>query len=268
MLILFFTMDNFSLMTHCKTCKVLVVLLILASTGVAQTARAGYWEDGKAYLQAPLQWQKQEWLMFGGVLTLTALAYPSDPAIRDYMQANQGPLGNNLRNLGNSWGELTGLGGLTMLGLYGLGSYYDKPQWQRLGYQGFEAVVLSGATTAVLKHSFGRLRPYESTQHDQWFSGGQSFPSGHTTAAFALSTVLAEGGGNPSWQRRSFFYGLAGLTAYGRMYGNNHWLSDTVMGAAIGIYTGLWVVRHGGVSQQNKLLLYPTANGFGFIYVV
>lgn len=255
-------------MTSQITCKVILGPLLLVLVAFSNQARASYWEDGKDYLQAPMQWQQPQWLMLGGVVTLTMLAYPNDPAIRDYMLAHQSPTGNRLRQVGNSWGELTGLGGLTMLGLYSLGNYYDKPQWQRLGYQGFEAVVFSGATTAVLKMTFGRLRPYESTQHDQWLMGGASFPSGHTTAAFALSTVLAEGIDDPTWQRRALFYSLAGLTAYGRMYGSNHWLSDTVMGAAIGISTGLFVVRHSRLSQQQNFLLYPTGNGFGFIWLV
>ncbi len=134
-----------------------------------------------------------------------------------------------------------------------------------MGNQGFEAVVLSGLSTALLKQAFGRLRPYQSTAHDQWFSGGESFPSGHTTAAFALSTVLAEGVDDPGWGRRVLFYSLAGMTAYARMYGSNHWLSDTVLGAGIGISTGLFVVHRNRQGQPPNLLLYPTANGIAFI---
>lgn len=254
-------------MTHTNTCKSILVLMLLMFA-INPPLRAGYVDDFGAYVQSPGQWQTEQWMMAGGVVTLTALAYGRDRAVYDYMQLHQGPLGDQVQALGNSWGQINGLGGLTLLGLYGLGSYYDKPQWQRLGYRGFEAVAFSGLTTVVLKAGFGRLRPYQSPgQPDQWGQGGESFPSGHTTAAFALSTVLAEGVDEPSWQRRVFFYSLGATTAYARMYGNNHWLSDTVLGASIGIATGLFVLRREELAGSS-LLVYPTATGMGFVYLI
>ncbi len=38
-------------------------------------------------------------------------------------------------------------------------------------------------------------------------------------------------------------YGVAGATAYVRLHGNVHWLSDVVAGSAIGLYTGAFVTN-------------------------
>ena len=59
-----------------------------------------------------------------------------------------------------------------------------------------------------------------------------SFPSGHTTAAFALSAVLAARIKNP-WATVGL-YGVAAGAAMSRMYTRDHWLSDVVFTA---VYT-------------------------------
>lgn len=62
-----------------------------------------------------------------------------------------------------------------------------------------------------------------------------SFPSGHTTTAFANATILHEEYGD-----RSVLYSIGGYgtaTAVGglRILNNKHWLADVLMGAGIGI---------------------------------
>lgn len=62
-----------------------------------------------------------------------------------------------------------------------------------------------------------------------------SFPSGHSTTAFANATILHE-----EYGHRSVLYSIGGYgtaTAVGtmRVLGNHHWLADVLMGAGIGI---------------------------------
>ncbi|MDH5182896.1 MAG: phosphatase PAP2 family protein [Gammaproteobacteria bacterium] len=239
------------------------VISLLVVSMPAQSAEI--WQDFKDYLRQPTQWQEKEWLTLGGIALLTATAIQYDESVRSGFAANQTPTGDQLASIGNAWGELDSLGGVTLLSLYLTGKLNDNPQLVQLSANSFEAVVLSGFTTGAGKVLFGRTRPNATSSSADWWQGDKSFPSGHTTMAFALSTVLAESTDNPSFGRRLFFYSLASLTAYSRMYDQKHWLSDTMAGAAIGINAGLYVVnRHkqSPAKQQTRMMLLP--NGVYF----
>ncbi|MGE5175397.1 MAG: phosphatase PAP2 family protein [Hyphomicrobiales bacterium] len=93
----------------------------------------------------------------------------------------------------------------------------------------------AGATIAVtaLKETVRRERPDGSDR--------LSFPSGHTTAAFAAATVIArEQGGVWGW----LAYGAAATAGYARIADRHHYLSDVVAGAILGRLIGR-LVTHG-----------------------
>jgi membrane-associated phospholipid phosphatase len=65
-------------------------------------------------------------------------------------------------------------------------------------------------------------------------------------------------------------YGGATLVGLSRMYHNNHWASDVVLGAAVGTFSGLKVVRYSHAHPDNKLdhfilgaTILPNVNGGG-----
>lgn len=75
------------------------------------------------------------------------------------------------------------------------------------------------------------------TTHEQRPNGKDdlSFPSNHVATAFASAEML-----RLEYENVSTWYGIAGYTlatttAYLRMYNNEHWFSDVVAGAGIGI---------------------------------
>jgi membrane-associated phospholipid phosphatase len=105
-----------------------------------------------------------------------------------------------------------------------------------------ETAVLMGSTlllTSVIttagKAVIGRARPYTDFGNHKFkpFDGREdfvSFPSGHTTVAFAVSAVLAARIKNP-WASVGL-YGVATAAAVSRMYTRDHWFSDVVFTAA------------------------------------
>jgi membrane-associated phospholipid phosphatase len=105
------------------------------------------------------------------------------------------------------------------------------------------SLLLAGATTGVLKYTVGRWRPDEtSTQYEfSFFSGHDSWPSGHTTMAFALA-ASASYELHRTWATVGL-YTLAAGTGWARMNDEKHWLTDVGGGALIGITSAKFIDR-------------------------
>ncbi len=109
--------------------------------------------------------------------------------------------------------------------------------------------VLSGLATQVLKHFIFEdvVRPYRFFKdlEELYFVPGvamsqhHSFPSGHTTVAFALCTVLALSVANRAWGL--LFITMAAVAGLSRIYLAQHFLVDTYFGSLIGTLTGIIV---------------------------
>src|SRR5439155_18160107 len=138
------------------------------------------------------------------------------------------------------------------------------------GRELLEALAYSGITTTALKIVIARARPYVDQGIHSFLpfdaaNGHNSLPSGHTTVAFALSTVLSQRINNV-WASIAL-YGAASCTAFSRMYHNQHWLSDVFLGAAIGTTAGLFVSHRDDqrenilLPKSNELIISPTLGG-------
>jgi len=90
-------------------------------------------------------------------------------------------------------------------------------------WEGAEVFALNAVLTSSLKLAVGRQRPG---------GGTHSFPSGHTSAAFAAASLINDNSGGALGVSA---YGLAALTGYSRMEARRHYPSDVLAGAAIGI---------------------------------
>lgn len=140
--------------------------------------------------------------------------------------------------------------------LYALGKGTGDRFVAQTGRDIVRAVLVSGAITALLKGSVGRARPFASPGDPDEFSPGRgfansalaSFPSGHTSAAFATATVLARELNvrhrSTRWIVNPLLFGSAAFVGYSRVYQKQHWPSDVVAGAALGAITGYEVVAH------------------------
>lgn len=110
-----------------------------------------------------------------------------------------------------------------------------------------KSYLLSGLITNAVKFLVGRWRPF--TDHGSLtftpLSAGPnahlSFPSGHVTVAFALAVVMASM--NRNWVWRILWIALASITAFSRMYHDQHWLSDVIFSISNGTAVSIWLVK-------------------------
>lgn len=99
-------------------------------------------------------------------------------------------------------------------------------------------VGAAGAGTLAVKEVAGRPRPYESAgdSDDLFpFSGHASFPSGHAAIAFALATGISRE--SSWWWTPWIVYPVSTLVAWSRVHDHEHWTSDVVAGAALGLWS-------------------------------
>jgi len=217
-------------------------------------------EDAKLYFTAPLRWEASDWLAFGGTLVAIGVAHEFDDDVRDqFAGSDPGALdGDDSHSLDDALPAAVLLAGTWLLA-----GVTDAPGgWREVGSM-LEASVFTAATTQVLKFSLGRQRPNETADPDQWFESGDSFPSMHSSLAFAIGTVFAESGNDEHrLLRRVLGYGVAGATAYLRVDHNAHWTSDVLAGAALGLTTARFTMgRREGTESKTAVMLQPSSEG-------
>lgn len=88
--------------------------------------------------------------------------------------------------------------------------------------------LIAQAISATIKTITHEIRPDSSNSH--------SFPSGHTTQAFAAATFFHKEFGQRSAWYSVGAYTVASSVGVLRMLNNKHWISDVLVGAGIGIF--------------------------------
>lgn len=121
---------------------------------------------------------------------------------------------------------------------------------QNNSYRVGASVLLSSLISTGLKYTFNRQRPFETYSfiNKKADAGSPSFPSGHTTAAFATATSLSLA--YPKWYVIAPSYLWAASVAYSRMYLGVHYPSDVLGGIVIGVGTSFLVWK--GEQWLNK----------------
>ena len=139
------------------------------------------------------------------------------------------------------------------VGTYAVGRLSGRPKTAHVGADLIRAQLFAGILTHTLKAVVQRERPTTEDGTESASSGDTyAFPSGHATASWTTATVL--------WRHLGWKVGvpasiLAGYTSASRLQQNQHYLSDVIFGAALGVATGRSVTMGHG---ERKLAIVPT----------
>ncbi|ACD89903.1 phosphoesterase PA-phosphatase related [Chlorobium limicola DSM 245] len=205
---------------------------------------AGMYRDFREVFSAPSSFDGGDWMTVAAVAgAAVASAIIADEPVRDYVQSHHTPFLDAVMPAGDYYGRFGtgyGLGSLIYLG----GIIAGADDVRLTGRAVIEAHTFAMLITGVIKATAGRSRPFkqEGTRRFMFFADENpnwSFPSGHAASAFAVSSALSTRINSP-WATAGL-YALSTLTAVQRVYNDKHWLSDTIVGAAIGTAVGLAV---------------------------
>jgi membrane-associated phospholipid phosphatase len=173
------------------------------------------------------------WMVAGGAVLGSFLL---DQEGRDELYLERSDGAKTLERVGNRLGNPLLASSLIGLG-YVAGRASGRPGLAAGSERAAAGLLATGVVTQALKWGVGRPRPDLGTDGDELRPGSfdndhQSWPSGHTSTAFSLATSVAMES-DRAWVG-AVAYGLAGVTAWSRIYADRHWTSDVVAGAVIG----------------------------------
>ena len=145
--------------------------------------------------------------------------------------------------------NITHLGGATFTLLFAISmGIFGHADYAALGWKCLLALIISHIPVSIIKYKFKRLRPYQALPEVN--TGRKplkdpSFPSGHTTAIFALTTPILLNSALflMSGTIIAVVIIIAVSVAWSRMYLGLHYPSDVIAGAIIGTSAG-HIVNH------------------------
>lgn len=221
-----------------------------------------YLRDTKDLLISPIKWDTKEWIYFAGFTGTTVFLISQDKKLYDFIQDKRSNTSDTIsKYFLEPWGS--GVYSMPTMGIFYLqGCLFKNERSKKVAMLGVKSYLLSGVMVQLPKYLFNRHRPYhgDTSNPNIWdgpFTGDyyKSFFSGHTTAAFAVATVVAS-----EYQETIYVpiisYSIASLSALSRVNDNKHWVSDVFAGAIYGYAIGKLIYNH----NNWKLNISPYKN--------
>lgn len=241
------------------------------------------WQDAKligggiGYTYArPFHWQKEEWIKFGGIVAGTALvAVTLDRPIRNWIGSTRSDGLDDVEEflfpLGKPAPTYQGVAAFYAIGLA------SNNEWMRETASIIAMTLTSaGVLQTVAKTAIGRARPdtHEGPFDFKPFDGTpeyHSFPSGHIMMILTNAYVL---GRRVNYlPAKIAFYTLAAGVGWSRIYSDQHWASDVLMGSFITIACAESAIRYVELQKAKKrdpnkasLHILPLPTGLSLTY--
>jgi membrane-associated phospholipid phosphatase len=222
--------------------------------------------DVKQQWTSPFRATGSDWIKIGGfAAVITAVALFADKPINKFAV----DLRNKSSTAVSVSSYVTNFGGAyeayTLAAFAAYGYIFKKEKTKTTTWLATQAYLSAALIETSLKYLTGRQRPSyynpATGQNNNIFHGPfyqftkdqngnkppsdsyTSFPSGHTTVAFAAATVFAMEYKDTKWAP-ILAYSVSSLIGLSRIMQNAHWASDVLVGAALGYLCGRQVVNN------------------------
>jgi membrane-associated phospholipid phosphatase len=195
------------------------------------------------------QWAKGTVLGGGAILAGALLDKPVDRFMAKHQNSSAARAWNNI-----------GKGmPIALAGAAGAAVLFGDARMENVGVISFESIAAAAAVSMATKQLVGRARPSEelgqfNRTRDR---SNASFPSNHSTVAFAAVTPFAQEYDAP------WLYGLAAASSFGRTAGRQHWVSDVVAGGVLGYAMGSWLWQAQRSDTKSSLAVSPGPKSIG-----
>lgn len=222
--------------------------------------------DTRHVFEEPAHWKRSDRTpaIRNALLVAGTMALLDDP-VREHVQDRRNRPSERIADRFEPFGAEYVAGVLAGFAVFG--KLADRPQAVQTALDGtMSTIIAAGLVVPALKEITGRSRPRTDMGASDFhpFSGGVSFPSGHTAAAFALATTIARN--NDRRWVKDVSYSVATLVGYARIDHDAHWLSDTMSGALIGMAVAKSVNRFNQERRPVAVSSVSTADGWGIAF--
>ena len=210
--------------------------------------------DFKAFPQ-----RTSTWVILGVGAVAAAAVHPMDDEVNAHLAGSDAAdkFFAPGKYIGSFYVQVGTAASLYVVGRYVMPHEPGTPRTNKITHLGFDmtrALIVSQTLTQGLKQAFQRDRPNGDCC---------GLPSGHASAAFATAAVFERHlGYRASWP----MFVAATYVATSRLHDDVHFLSDVVLGSALGMASGWTVVgRHGKPSYA--MFPSPTKGGVMVTFV-
>lgn len=212
--------------------------------------------DAWAVVKSPAGWDKREWFIASGVMTMTGLLMVGDEAVAELAQKYRNDLTNDISHVAELFSGRTTTPALAAT--YLVGTILKNKKLKKAVILTFSSMLISGGIVRVGKWMFGRARPSDTA--NAWEFHGPSLdhaslPSGHSQTTFAMAATLSTIYKNPLV--RVLSWTVATVSALSRIHDNAHWASDVFLGGVIGALTGHLVAKRHMKGIKNGVQVLP-----------
>ena len=209
-------------------------------------------------ITAPIHYEESEKvLLIGASATLLTSIFKNTLNRNIQRELNEDhPLCCNLTKPGNTYLQI--LPNILYTFSYGINYFINNEDDSKRKAIGMvKATAYADLWVEILKRSINERRPQGAST--------ESFPSGHTSSAFAFASYVAS---EHPWYVGVPAYVMASYVGFCRMQDNHHYLNDVIAGATIGMSYGIATSLESKkvADKKSALMIFPTDDNKGIAF--